>query len=497
MIGPKPGIVAMGIFAASAAGCSEEVVAVDPMDETAIVFDTTVLHEIRIEVAPGDIEALELDHDNRVPCTVTFDGERLENAAIRQKGQGTQSGSLYTKPSFSIRFDELVPGQKLHGLNKLLLNNSDGDPSFLREQIGYDLYQRAGIPSRRTAHAVVTLVGLQPEEQSYGIHVMVEAVNNGYLTRQFGEDYDHGNLYEDENEGDFAGNPYGIDLKDDDDPGRTRDHLVEFSDFLYSEPGDDFIERLEGFIDLERALDSFAIDLVAQHSDGFWLAAHNYYMYDNPADGRFVLIPHGMDLLFGAYGECGVVPGVSEMPTSLGEVIVDNPVLRDRLRAAIDRVIDNVWDESLIEAYIDNLATLLDTAAYSHEAFEVEAAAQRASTAALRQLVRDADQVWRSPVESTCGDSVRDGRELCAGMCDDGNLISGDGCSDRCLVEFCGDGVTQPELGEVCDDEDDCNWDCQRFIVCGDGFEDGDELCDDGNQDNDDGCDNSCMPATR
>ena len=73
---------------------------------------------------------------------------------------------------------------------------------------------------------------------------------------------------------------------------------------------------------------------------------------------------------------------------------------------------------------------------------------------------------------------------------------------DTTLPPRCGDGLTQPELGEACDGTvpDDrtcrteafaagtiaCAADCQldlslcRQVTCGDGFVDGDEGCDDG-----------------
>ena len=36
-------------------------------------------------------------------------------------------------------------------------------------------------------------------------------------------------------------------------------------------------------------------------------------------------------------------------------------------------------------------------------------------------------------------------------MCDDGNIIQGDGCWALCVAEICGDGILQPILGEECD----------------------------------------------
>ena len=210
----------------------------------AVVFDASRIHDIRIEVDPADIEALEIDHENRVPCTFTFDGTTLHDVAIRQKGQGSSAGSLFTKPSFSVKFDEIVAGQELDGLDKLVFNNAIYDPTLLHEPLGYELYRRAGIPSPRAAHAVITFVGLPEGEKVFGVHVMVEAVNEGFLRRHYGEENGHGNLYEDEARGDFATNPLGVDLKDELEENRTREHLVELARILTDAPPERLVEEL-------------------------------------------------------------------------------------------------------------------------------------------------------------------------------------------------------------------------------------------------------------
>src|SRR5262249_15370166 len=68
-------------------------------------------------------------------------------------------------------------------------------------------------------------------------------------------------------------------------------------------------------------------------------------------------------------------------------------------------------------------------------------------------------------VPDVCGDGRKTGME----QCDDGNTVSGDGCSSTCMQEECFiDGVVVPGV----------------------------EACDDGNTDDDDCCNNACMPAT-
>jgi cysteine-rich repeat protein len=64
-------------------------------------------------------------------------------------------------------------------------------------------------------------------------------------------------------------------------------------------------------------------------------------------------------------------------------------------------------------------------------------------------------------IRNCCGDDLVRGDE----ECDDGNTLSGDGCSSMCIAEFCGDGLVQAGLGEECDDGntlsgDGCASDC-------------------------------------
>ena len=126
---------------------------------------------------------------------------------------------------------------------------------------------------------------------------------------------------------------------------------------------------------------------------------------------------------------------------------------------------------------------------------------------------------------SLCGDHKIDTGE----QCDDGNTISGDGCSSTCQIEpgyscpivgqqcinsLCGNGFL--DLGEQCDagdkngvfygDGTGCSKTCTKEPICrdsaghnqacttscGDGNRDEGEECDDGNQVSGDGCSKDC-----
>ncbi|MGH7894582.1 MAG: DUF4215 domain-containing protein, partial [Candidatus Binatia bacterium] len=97
---------------------------------------------------------------------------------------------------------------------------------------------------------------------------------------------------------------------------------------------------------------------------------------------------------------------------------------------------------------------------------------------------------------TTCGDGTLDPGE----QCDDGNYVSGDGCSAACELEgTCGDGTIG--AGEQCDDGnatsgDGCSAACQLETVCGNSVVEGAEQCDDGNTVSGDGCSATCAYET-
>ena len=99
---------------------------------------------------------------------------------------------------------------------------------------------------------------------------------------------------------------------------------------------------------------------------------------------------------------------------------------------------------------------------------------------------------------AVCGDGVLDSSE----ECDDGNTRDGDGCTTTCLLEqgICGDGIVERLLGEQCEQslhDPSLPYQCVhcRYVssMCGDGKVDPGEECDDG-QRNSTAADASCRP---
>jgi fibro-slime domain-containing protein len=88
-----------------------------------------------------------------------------------------------------------------------------------------------------------------------------------------------------------------------------------------------------------------------------------------------------------------------------------------------------------------------------------------------------------------CGDGKMAGNE----QCDDGNVMAGDGCSPTCTLENKPDGVaegwacTTPKMANGCSGPTTCT-----TTVCGNKMKEGSEQCDDGNLLTGDGCTPFC-----
>jgi spore coat protein H len=333
------------------------------------VFALDVLHEVVIEVAPENLsKVLNGSGSERVPCTITYDGVKLPMSGVRRKGFFSSVST--TKPALSVAFDEFVKDQKLDGLDKLALNNAKQDKTFLKEHLGYEVYRMAGLPAPRTAHAQVTMNG-----KVYGLYVVKEAIDKTFLSAAFGRSYRNGNLYEGTIV-DFVTDPLKVELKNEAEEMRKRDDVIALSTLIKQSPDAQFEAMVGAALRLDLTMTVFAIDLIVSHWDSYEYYSNNYYIYDNPQDGKFLFIPHGMDRLFGVpadypYGEPYPLqdPFASldavEKGAHKGQLAVrifNNPALMKKLRAEVARVIRQVWDVARLDARIDQAAAVITRA---------------------------------------------------------------------------------------------------------------------------------------
>ncbi|MBC3899812.1 spore coat protein CotH [Acetobacterium malicum] len=157
------------------------------------LFDDTVVHTIDIEIAEADWNSLQENAaaEEYQLCAVTVDGEKLDNVAIRPKGNSSLSSVVSSdseRYSFKIDFDKYSDGLTYHGLDKLNLNNIISDNTYLKEYLSYDMMAYMGVAAPLASFVKVSVNG-----EYFGLYLAVEGVEEAFAERNYGSD--EGNIY--------------------------------------------------------------------------------------------------------------------------------------------------------------------------------------------------------------------------------------------------------------------------------------------------------------
>jgi spore coat protein H len=324
------------------------------------VYDAEGMHRVQVEMDPGDWDELRQQKRNFLEiltgdcleepfdssysyfhADVTVDGERYEDVAIRKKGLLGSETSV--DPSLKIRFDKYVDGQLHDGLDRITLNNGRQDPAEISQCLGYERFREAGLPASRCSFAVVELNG-----EPLGIYSNVEPVEPWMLARWF--DDPEGRLWEGKLS-DFREGWMGtFDAKEGDD---DRTVLQEVAQAL-EQPDDQLLEALEPHVDLDAYLRFWAMEVLLGHWDGYAGNTNNFFVYEDPADGRLRFMPWGIDALFDSampFGEHrpASVVAAAALPSRLYGLEEG----RERYYAALFELLDAHWDEDALSARID------------------------------------------------------------------------------------------------------------------------------------------------
>jgi len=324
------------------------------------VYDTSLLHRIGIVIAPEDARTILNRTSERVRCTFTFDGVVLKDVGVRQAG-GTFNRfvSIDEKPTLSVKFDDFVEGQELHGLEKMVLKDGRQDTGFAGEHLTYEVYRRAGIAAPMTAHAHVTING-----RDASIYVMREPINRDFLTRNFGRPFSNGNLYELNYQPDPMASPRDILLKDEVEQRRSRTELLGASDAVLNAPPETFVAAVSRYLDLDRYLTFYAVEAATSNYDGFSFNTNNAYLYAHPRDGRLIMIPYGADSSFWAEARITKIRSPFQRPgAALARRIQSTPELAQRFATEVARVgREPVWDKKVLLDRLAQVNRILATA---------------------------------------------------------------------------------------------------------------------------------------
>ena len=174
------------------------------------IFDTSKVHTIDIQMDDWDEFIDTCTSEEYSPCSITIDGETYDTVGIRGKGNTSLStvASLNSdRYSFKVEFDQYSSGVSYHGLDKLSLNNTIQDTTYMKDYLTYRAMGAFGVDAPLCSFAWITVNG-----EDWGLYLVVEGVEESFLQRNYGSGY--GELYKPDSMsfGGGRGNGAGFDM---------------------------------------------------------------------------------------------------------------------------------------------------------------------------------------------------------------------------------------------------------------------------------------------
>ncbi|MBR3204765.1 CotH kinase family protein [Candidatus Saccharibacteria bacterium] len=147
------------------------------------LFDKNYVHKIEIELNEKDgIAQIEnSDQKTKFHANVTIDGERFEDVSFSTRGNASLIDEKIVETErfpYKINFGRFKQGQTYYGLDKLILDNSFRDASFLKNVYSYEIMRRFNVNAALCSYTEVYLNG-----ELKGLYVVMEEIDKSFLKR--------------------------------------------------------------------------------------------------------------------------------------------------------------------------------------------------------------------------------------------------------------------------------------------------------------------------
>ena len=240
----------------------------EPSGEDILYADTGVL-EFGIELDADAIATLKGSPDDYVSGAFVWGDERYEPVGVRLKGNSTYQW-LDARPAWKVKFDEYVPGQRFHGVERITLDSNYWDGSMMAETLTYRMWRLSDAPAPRTGYANVRFNG-----ELKGLYTIVESMDDGFMKEWWDGS---GALYEMCRSCDFSSDCSQYSLQDTGD-GYDATGLTRACEAAASGNA----AEIRAHFDWARLTRYLALERVMNHADSYSYNLNNYYFYHDPA----------------------------------------------------------------------------------------------------------------------------------------------------------------------------------------------------------------------
>ena len=380
------------------------------------LFDTSKVHTINIEMDDWQGFLDTCTNEEYETCSVEIDSEVLSNVAIRAKGNTslTQVESYGNdRYSFKIEFDHYDDSINYKGLDKLCLNNIIQDNTYMKDYLTYQMMGYFGVDAPICSFVNITVNG-----ENWGLYLAVEAVEESFLERNYGNDY--GELYKPDSTGNMGGGGEKPDdigerptnfpteqgempempqqMNGDRGGGRSMgsdDVSLIYTDNSYDSytnifdnaktditdaDKDRLIDALKQLnensnidevVNVEEVIRYFVVHNFVCNFDSYTGSMiHNYYLYEQ--DGKMSMIPWDYNLAFGGFesnsNSTSMVNYPIDTPVSGGDVesrpmlawIFADETYTELYHAYFAQFISDYFDSGYFEQMIDDVKALIE-----------------------------------------------------------------------------------------------------------------------------------------
>ena len=310
------------------------------------IFDDSYVHHIDIQIDDWDKFLEEAPEEEYTECDVEIDGELFTSIGLRAKGNNSRrlvEEYGLDRYSLKIEFDHFQEGNTYYGLDKMSLDSSFQDNSYLKNYMTYDMMSFMGVPSPLCSYVRVTVNG-----EDWGLFLAVEEPEEAFARRNFGADY--GMLYKpDYRSLEDANND--VALKYTTDNPEDYDNIFRHAKFDCTESDQQRLiqalkvlsegqgTELESAVNVDEVLRYFTVQVFVVNLDSYLgKTGHNYFLYEE--DGVISMLPWDYNLAFATYSlgmpdpvnDAGLYVNYPIDTPAAGEIMTNRPLYHNLMK---------------------------------------------------------------------------------------------------------------------------------------------------------------------
>ncbi len=320
------------------------------------------------------------DEPAYAPVDFYFNGIQWYHVGIRYKGNSSlknaNSGKLPFKFNFDIFEDEFpeINNQRFYGFKKLAMGSGYKDLTLMKDKTAADVFRHFGVPATRSAFYEVYIDKGDGNYIYFGSYTMNEVVEDTFLKNYFGTE--SGNCYKPDGTGARLSTFVASSFEH-----KTNESIADHSDIQgfiaalnsptrTSNPTA-WKAGLEAIFDVDGFLKYLAAMNTIQNWDCYGRAPHNYYLYNDPAMGKFRWIVWDCNLAFaeGTGSRKSLTFDMNEVGTTwpLINFVIDDAGYKAIYKSYVKDFYTTSFATSRMSSIISSQQSLLSTSASNEQ----------------------------------------------------------------------------------------------------------------------------------